>query len=282
MANPIGVLLFVEGKMDNGYCVYLHKTKEGVVFYVGSGRLRRAYKLEKSETTSNGSNRGKRYSEYVKNINFEYDVEIVICDLSKEASLDKETELYDIYLNTIVNRYSPRKQVNITKEMFIDYLYYDESSPTCLRWKVTLNSRSIKDNPAGSYNKTSNYSQVTINSRAYMVHRVVACLHNNDITGMVIDHIDGNSLNNKISNLKVCSQLENSRNRRILKSNTTGTTGVKYNARQDRFVASWYESGKQIERCFSVLKLGYDEALKQAIACRKEAEEKLGVNSWRI
>lgn len=44
--------------------------------------------------------------------------------------------------------------------------------------------------------------------------------------GMVIDHINGNPRDNRISNLRECAQVDNSRNTKKPKNNTTGFKGV--------------------------------------------------------
>lgn len=49
-----------------------------------------------------------------------------------------------------------------------------------------------------------------------------------------IDHIDGDTLNNRKSNLRVCTQGENTLNKHYMKRNSTGITGVSLENRPDR------------------------------------------------
>jgi hypothetical protein len=64
------------------------------------------------------------------------------------------------------------------------------------------------------------------------LHRYIMGLELDD--RHVIDHIDGNGLNNKKSNLRIISVIENSRNLHIKKANKTGYHGVKKIRRKNK------------------------------------------------
>lgn len=58
--------------------------------------------------------------------------------------------------------------------------------------------------------------------KAILMHREILGV----ATGMQVDHIDGNGLNNVRQNLRIASQQENNFNTRLRKDNTSGFKGV--------------------------------------------------------
>lgn len=172
---------------------------------------------------------------------------------------------------------------------FNQWFCYDENSPSALSratdW-VSGKNGSIIRGFAGDHctSKTSNgkYYDVFCKGRLYKAHRVVWQILKGDIPdGMTIDHIDLNSLNNKIENLRCVTQQINNRNKPRLSSNKSGVTGVYLLKRVNaswRWVSKWCEKGKEFTRSFSVKTYGFDIAFELACEYRKNQIYRMNTN----
>lgn len=159
-----------------------------------------------------------------------------------------------------------------------DYFYYDETSPSCLRWKVNIYGGAWykiivakKDSVAGSISKNNEYYRVTFNRKQLKVHKIIYAMFYGSHEGYDIDHEDRNLLNNKIANLRAVKHRVNSRNQKKRSSNTSGVTGV-YPKYKDGVLCAWvadirFNSGR-VSKSFSVQK--YKNAFELACEYRKE------------
>ncbi len=166
---------------------------------------------------------------------------------------------------------------------YAEHFAYDPDAPSGLtRIKGTFCGRGYEKGnlgPCGNKTTRSCGSQVWVlrfKNRTTQVHRIIWQLFNGTIPdGFVIDHIDGNSLNNKISNLRLITQAENSRNVRKRKNNTSGVVGVRLieaEGESPRWRVDYYDlNGKCNIKHFSILKLGYEEAF--ILACEYRAKK---------
>lgn len=77
-------------------------------------------------------------------------------------------------------------------------------------------------------------------SKYILMHRLIAGAQPDEF----VDHIDGNTLNNRRSNLRVCTHAENCRNRNRSKNNRSGFKGVCLDKRTGRFIAKIHYEGK--------------------------------------
>lgn len=162
-----------------------------------------------------------------------------------------------------------------------DYFYYCETSASCLRrardWRNgPKHSKLVQPvgSEAGTLDKDGYYI-VNINGRRYRAHRLVWEIHNGQIPeGMSIDHMDGRRTNNKISNLRIATPSLNNRNRTVGLENESGLRGVCKHVKNvngksyDYWNATWWSGGKHHAKCFSIAKLGNEEALRKAIQHR--------------
>jgi len=86
-----------------------------------------------------------------------------------------------------------------------------------------------------------------------------------------VDHIDCNSMNNQISNLRTVSPRIQSLNRGMQNNNKSNHTGVYYNKRNKRWISFWKdEKGNQISTSFSIKKYRNDTK-QMAIDAQEEA-----------
>lgn len=158
---------------------------------------------------------------------------------------------------------------------FSDYYYYDETSPTCLRWRANIITRSGRRTKAqtgrvaGGVVKASGYCQTRLMQKTYQVHRIIyELVHGSVPEGYDIDHIDRNRGNNRISNLRATDL--NNRNKSMQTRNKSGVCGVR--KEQNGWLANWKKlDGKNGTKYFSSLKHGNDQAFLLAVQARDAA-----------
>jgi len=107
--------------------------------------------------------------------------------------------------------------------------------------KITRNSRSIKGELAGA--KSKKYCIITLNSKAYLVHRVIYYMAHGHCPDFV-DHIDNNIQNNHIDNLRPATRSENQWNKSLNKKNTSGVKGLSWAKKQNKWLACIRYKGK--------------------------------------
>ena len=153
-----------------------------------------------------------------------------------------------------------------------EYFYYDESSPSCLRWKVS-NGRALKDSVAGTIGGQK-YYRVQLKRKVYTVHRIIWEMFNSPIFGdFEVDHIDLDKCNNKILNLRCVSVKENCRNRPLRSDSSSGINNVrrrKITNKRGKLYEAWmgrymYLDGKRVSKSFSIAAYGEEKAKQLAI-----------------
>lgn len=261
---------------ENRFYVYVHTCKEtGDVRYIGKGTGTR-YKHKSNRTT--------QHREIWENLN----KKILLDNLSEEDANEYEFRLITDAIKCGKVLLNVSKSKTVVKDIdFVEFsklFEYSEESPSCLVAKVDLLQSHRAGEPAGSLTKSgTDYWRIRYKKKLYMIHRIIyAIYHGVKLSKeMVIDHIDGNHTNNKISNLQQVSRSRNNQKAAISARNTSGEKGVHWFNRFNTWGAGWYENKQQKVKIFNPRKL-YPEldaetakalAFKDAVAYRKKMVE---------
>jgi hypothetical protein len=143
---------------------------------------------------------------------------------------------------------------------------YDESSPSCLVWKVD-SGKGKKGKPAGSLaSRKKYYSVQAIPGKSVRAHHVVWFLFHGSAPDAILDHINGNGLDNRIENLRPANSTENNWNRKIQTANISGIKNVYYREKYGTYRVSIWKHNKQIN-------IGTFKTVEEAVLAAQKARE---------
>lgn len=149
-------------------------------------------------------------------------------------------------------------------EIVQEYLNYDPETGT-LNWKERARHRFIKDKDwhwwnkrfsgkeAGSITTLPNgYKRASLRititggkTQTVFCHRA-AWMIMTGVEPAEVDHINGDALDNRWSNLREVNRKENCRNRAISTRNSSGVVGVNWSKQCGKWRAEYYENGKNV------------------------------------
>ena len=128
----------------------------------------------------------------------------------------------------------------ITKDFLLTIFEYKNGE---LYWKIKTSKNTIIGSKAGSLYKNG-YFVTTINYKRYYKHRLIYMMHHGYMP-KIIDHIDNNSQNNKIENLRNASSSQNMCNQKIRIDNKSGAKGIGWHKIAKKWRASIRFENKQ-------------------------------------
>lgn len=169
------------------------------------------------------------------------------------------------------------------------FVEYDENSPSGLSWRKDIicsnrhpsNFSSVVGKVQGD-SKKGFYYRISIERKGWAVHRIIWILCGGKfLDGEVIDHIDGNSLNNRIENLRVIPRGVNNMNFKMYCTNRTGKTGVNLidnGSGKFYYMAHWSNfENKVMRKYFKIDDLGIMVAFRDAVIYRTKMIEELNL-----
>ncbi|WP_282595028.1 HNH endonuclease signature motif containing protein [Mesorhizobium amorphae] len=150
----------------------------------------------------------------------------------------------------------------LTAERARELLHYNPETGA-LTWRVP---RGCQRGALAGTRTSEGYTQVEIDYRLYRAHRVIWLMQTGKWPKQLLDHRNGMRADNRWRNLREATPLQNARNRRPGKSNSSGTVGVSYLTSLQR----WEAYIGLDNRCVS---LGRFVEKDEAISARRQAEQ---------
>ena len=177
--------------------------------------------------------------------------DIIADGANQEAELKSKTgsviSKEEAAKNTIAYSILKAHNTSDNMEILIDADDYDKVKDYC--WCI-------------SKGRKWEYAMTRIKNETVLLHRFIMNLQSD----MVVDHINGNTLDNRKSNLRICTNQQNCFNHAVSCNNSSGYTGVTWH----RLANKW-----QVHIRFNkkTLYLGLFENIDDAVAVRKQAEK---------
>lgn len=156
-----------------------------------------------------------------------------------------------------------------TLQMIREYLEYDPVSGNLYWIKSPSNrvARRFIGGRAVAGHRDRNATQLRFKGVLYMAHRLAWAIHHGEWPSGLIDHVNGDPCDNRLSNLRICTHQQNLYNTRRRKNNTSGFKGVSRMSGSSRWVAYLHHNGKKKSLgCYPTAELAaaaYDKAANE-------------------
>jgi hypothetical protein len=122
-----------------------------------------------------------------------------------------------------------RRRPRVTRARLRALLHYDRQTGE-FRWRKHVTTSIRPGDIAGALDNQG-YRRITIKSRPYLAHHLAWLYMRGKWCALVIDHRDGDSSNNRWSNLRSATLSQSNANRRLPRNNACGLKGVSQDRR---------------------------------------------------
>lgn len=160
----------------------------------------------------------------------------------------------------------------LTAEALREALSYDEASGV-FTWVKPTGRRAKAGDAAGSPT-SAGYLLIGVCGKRILAHRLAWFWCHGEWPTGDIDHIDGNPLNNAITNLRHATRSQNMLNVGLRSTNTSGYKGVSFDKRSGSYRARIWQDNECFELGF------YPTAVAASEAYRAAALQRYGEYAW--
>jgi hypothetical protein len=151
----------------------------------------------------------------------------------------------------------------LTQSALKELLHYDPDTGV-FRWAKKPSKNISVGSKAGSPH-CKGYTAIGINKERHLAHRLAWLYVYGEMPSNVIDHINRDRSDNRITNLRPVTRSENQQNHKIFSNNTSGVSGVYWSKKDKKWHARIW-AGKRAKS------VGYFLTIEEAKAARTKAE----------
>lgn len=130
----------------------------------------------------------------------------------------------------------------LTAERVRELFHYDPDVGIFTRLKRT--SKNTKIGESVGCIRPDGYLSVSIDNKAYQLHRIAWLYVTGEFPKHQIDHVNGARDDNRLTNLREATNAQNSQNRGRNKNNSSGYTGVTWNTEHGKWKPQISWNGK--------------------------------------
>jgi HNH endonuclease/AP2 domain len=161
----------------------------------------------------------------------------------------------------------------ITQAILAEYLHYDPETGVFTRLKYSPKTpKRNRTGVAGGF-RPDGYMTIAVQGQRHLAHRLAWLYVHGEWPAKGIDHINGNTSDNRVGNLRLADQSENNQNRRAASSRSkTGLLGASFDKARGKYIAFIRSAGKGYN-------LGRFDTAEQAHAAYVTAKRKLHSHS---